>query len=117
MRVCPLCGKIIQYTHVIEDGTDWEGHHRGQSSSYDIGYDCGCTTDNWKKMCLNCEYNVNDVCTNEEVRDEFEKKYNEESPFKVTIEKMDITHGNTHCCSKWKLSNSLIETLFNNGLN
>lgn len=68
---CLFCGRKISGETITEDGYDWEGHHRGTSSSETRIGKCNCpfgqllgTMPKIKPMCRNCYYYKNGNCTN-----------------------------------------------------
>lgn len=109
-RHCPFCGKEINYRYVTEDGTDWEGHHRGSYKSWTDGKECSCEKMPFKRMCLNCKYNHVNSCTCEKVIEELKKSITNQSPFVVSTISTEIK-DETKRCSHWELG-KIIETYF-----
>ena len=59
IRICPICGKTINYKEIYDDGRDWEGHQRGTPGYRKEGYHCTCDSTPFKRMCINCKYYEN----------------------------------------------------------
>jgi hypothetical protein len=111
VRFCPFCGKKIEYQHIQDDGLDWEGHSRGSYRCYDTEKRCKCEQGNFKKMCLNCEYNNDGSCICDNVIEKLKESINNDSPFfvkEISTEIKDVTKK----CSYWKLNGRLIEKYF-----
>lgn len=107
-RICNLCGKVINYKVITDDGTDWCGHQRGQSSNRTIGYECDCTQ--YKRMCMNCEHYNSPYCNNTETISLYQKKYEDEI-FAIDISELRIKDA-TKKCKYWKLARKIAEELF-----
>jgi hypothetical protein len=107
-RICDLCGKVINYEVITDDGTDWCGHQRGQSSSRTIGYECDCTQ--YKRMCRNCEHYNSPYCNNKETIALYQKKYEDEI-FAIDISELRIKDA-TKKCKYWELARKVAEELF-----
>ena len=107
-RVCNLCGKTIHYKDVTDDGMDWCGHQRGQSTSRTIGYECDCKR--YKKMCRNCIHYNGHSCTNEKTIAKYQKKYADEI-FAIDIKELIIKDANKKC-EYWQLSPKVANELF-----
>lgn len=113
-RTCPLCGKIIDYVYVSDDGADWCGHQRGSGSSGTYGYECTCDNIHFKKMCLNCLfYNENyNMCDNEKVIEQYKEEIQKkDSPFELNIISVLIKKP-TNSCKCWELKKEFINKLF-----
>ena len=69
--ICPFCGCTLIKTRTIEDGVDWEGHHRGSYScdekvercSFFFGKMAGKDI-SIREMCVNCKYYNGGCCNN-----------------------------------------------------
>ena len=110
-RRCELCGKIIDYIIVEEDGYDYYGHKRGSSRTFNIDYDCNCTIDtHYKRMCLNCKFYKNNICTNEETKNMFLEKI-QSGLFNIKVNELVIKEPN-RCCCNWDLSKYIAKQLF-----
>lgn len=107
-RQCNLCGKIIEYTVIENDGRDWCGHQRGSSSSRTEGYECNCTE--YKRMCLNCSYYSAKTCYNQKAIDTFKQRISD-SVFDVDIKELKIKDPTKHC-SHWTVSAEVAKTVF-----
>lgn len=113
-RICPLCGKEINYEVVYNDGTDWCGHHRGTASSETYGYECECDKVQFKRMCLNCCYynDITNSCSNKKVIEDYKSKIeNAESPFSVDKISINIKKP-TNSCKKWDIDNNIASSIF-----
>jgi hypothetical protein len=110
-RICSLCGRVINYKIVTEDGCDWMGHHRGQESTHTVGYDCSCNHSDWKKMCLNCRFYINGLCTNEETIDSYNKTLNTDF-FDVQVVKTIKIKNNTKHCQFWCIKSEIGNQIF-----
>lgn len=109
-RICHLCGKTINYKVVTEDGFDWHGHQRCVSSSKTIGYDCTCSSKQYKRMCMNCAHYDNPYCKNKETISHYKNKYNDEI-FAIDISELRIKDA-TKKCKYWELSKTIAEEVF-----
>lgn len=116
-RICPLCGRTINYTETYEDGTDWMGHDYGSPSTTTYGYECNCDKTKFKRMCYNCKfYRGNDKCVNSEVSGRYKEIINktlESEPFKVDMMSLVVNIKDaTKVCQCWQLSDSIKDKLF-----
>lgn len=113
-RICPLCGKTIQYQIIEEDGMDWEGHHRGHYESRTVGYDCDCNGKNLKKMCLNCVHRgyVGKTCESKELIEEIQGRLKE--PSFISLPDIDqlVLKEETNSCKYWEINPKIAETVF-----
>ena len=110
-RICPLCGKTIYYKVIEEDGRDWMGHQRGKPSTRTIGYDCGCTIDKFKRMCLNCKHCVNSKCTSQGMINRYNLQLKHDM-FDVGIVNNLKIKDPTKSCEFWELHNKIGNTIF-----
>lgn len=69
---CRFCGRTRECKHIYDDGYDWLGHGRGSVKDYDIDEGCDCEgyllsnkKIKIKPMCMNCQYNKDGYCTND----------------------------------------------------
>ena len=110
-RICKLCGKTITYEVYTSDGYDWHGHQRSSGSYKEIGNECNCTE--YKRMCLNCKYynDINKVCTNRKVIDDYNKKI-EESFFNLEMTTSIGIKDPTKHCDYWEVSQSIAKQVF-----
>lgn len=112
-RICDLCGETIKYQVCNEDGMDWLGHQRGSNSTHTINNKHSCDKIRFKRMCTNCEYNKDDKCTNNNIIKELKQSLSEDSPFYISINSVKIKNI-TSKCNNWRLSDKIIERLFEN---
>lgn len=110
-RICELCGKTINYKVRIDDGYDWNGHHRGNGSYKEIGNECNCTK--YKRMCINCKYynDISKLCNNRKVIADYNKKI-EESFFNIEMTTSIGIKTPTRCCDYWELSQHIAKQVF-----
>lgn len=110
-RVCILCGETIEYTVYSDDGTDWLGHKRGSGGTHTVGNEHRCDEVKFKRMCLNCEFNKCEKCTNKDTVETFKKNLDDKSPFDISISSLVIKKP-TSKCDNWKVGDTIIEKIF-----
>ena len=110
-RICPFCGKIINYKIVENDGRDWMGHQRGTPSTKKVGYDCDCTVDKYKKMCINCSYYINNECINKDMINKYNLQLKHDM-FDVEIVNSLKIKDVTKSCEFWNLHNKIGNLIF-----
>lgn len=113
--ICPFCGKNIQVRRIVEDGIDWEGHHRG-SYREDVQTDkCTCEYGVMvgkmppvKPMCENCKHYKHGYCENPDKISEIKSII---SNFEIALNRVSVKNPK-FCCNLHELDFSIFSRLF-----
>lgn len=112
-KICRFCGKGRMMVDVIDDGMDFYGHARGNTSHETIDAGCDCPfgriekkKQKIKKMCLNCKYRSGDDCKNKD-------KIQQMNGLFVMPKELRINNKSL-CCEFWENDLSIFKDLLDN---